>query len=266
MNQKQKPIGPPTKEKGMEDSSSDEPRRRLGIKAFTSQFLSELVNIDRGVPGTFVTLFTRPEEVVRDYFDANDRYMNPFRYVVVVVTIVTIVVSAIIDFEAFYQRMMEMGLGMDSQESLEAMSGSMRTYFEQLFRVGWLMTSKYLPVTFILLMSPALAVTSFLFFKDRKSYFSQHYILNMYLVAQGATFSMVAIPVMMQMNNMLNVGYITIPLILVYLVWTYSRYFSLQGIGQYAQAVVSYILGYVIYLVFVMIGQNLVTAFLVFVV
>lgn len=250
----------------MEESSTEEPRRQLGFKAFAGQFLSELVNIDRGVPGTFITLFTKPEEVVRDYFDAHDRYMNPFRYVVVMVTVVTLVLSALIDFEVFYRRMVEAGLGMGYQESLESMPAGMRTYFEQLYSTGWLMTTKYMPVTFILLLSPALALTSYLFFKERKTYFSQHFILNMYLAAQGATFSLITIPIMYNLDNMMNVGYVATPLILAYLLWIYSRYFSLQGIGQYAQAVVSYILGYVIYLLFVMIAQNLVTAFLVFVI
>lgn len=250
----------------MEESSTEEPRRQLGFKAFAGQFLSELVNIDRGVPGTFVTLFTRPEEVVRDYFDAHDRYMNPFRYVVVIVTAVTLILSAVVDFEAFYLKMIESSIGMGHQESLEAMPEGMSTYFEELFRVGWLMTSKYMPVTFILLLSPALAITSYLFFKGRKSYFSQHFILNMYLSAQAASFGLITIPVVMQMENIMNASYITLPLILAYMVWFYKRNFSLQGIGQYAQAMVSYILGYVIYLLFVMIAQNLVTAFLVFVV
>ncbi|MDZ7773220.1 MAG: DUF3667 domain-containing protein [Balneolaceae bacterium] len=253
-----------------ENRSSDEPRgephRRLGFKAFAGQFLSELVNIDRGVPGTFLALFRRPEEVVRDYFDGHDRYMNPFRYVVVIVTIVTLILSAVVDFEEFYLRMVEAGIGMGHQESLEAMPEGMSIYFEELFRVGWLMTSKYMPVTFILLLSPALAVTSYLFFKNRKSYFSQHFIMNMYLSAQASSFGLITIPIIMQLENMMNAAYVTLPLTLAYLVWFYKRNFALQGFGQYAQAVVSYILGYVVYLVFLMIAQNLVTALLVFVV
>lgn len=78
-----------------------EERSEPGLREFTSEFLQELYNLDRGVPGTWLALFKRPELVVEDYFGKGTRFMNPFRYTLFVGSVVTLLAS-LFDYGAVF--------------------------------------------------------------------------------------------------------------------------------------------------------------------
>lgn len=245
----------------MDEKSSEVGDERVGFAAFAGEMMSELVNFDRGVPGTYWDLFARPGQVVSDYFAPSDNYMNPFRYVLFVTTAVTLILSFAIDFEAYYMRIIEASAGdVGYQQILEALPEEMRTFYETLMNTGWLMTSQYLGVAYILLSAPCLALLSYALFRGAKPYFSQHFVFSLYFYAQLGSFNLLFAPVQMQMENLVNSGYVTIPAAILYLVWMSRDYLSLKGAGDYIKVVLVYLLAIIPNMLLTVVAMVIVTA------
>ncbi len=245
----------------MAEQSSKDRDERVGFAAFVGEMMSELVNLDRGVPGTYWDLFARPGQVVSDYFGPSDNYMNPFRYVIFVTTVVTLILSLAIDFEAYYMRIIEASAGdVSYQQLLESLPAEMRTFYETLMNTGWLMTSQYLGVAYILLSAPCLALVSFALFRGAKPYFSQHFVFSLYFYAQLGSLNLLFAPMQMQMENMVNSGYITIPAAILYLAWMSRDYLSLEGAGDYIKVVLVYLLALIPNLILTLLAMVIVTA------
>lgn len=237
-----------------------EPGRQFGIKRFASELLSEMVNLDRGVPGTYIALFKNPSEVVEDYFTGAGRFMNPFRYTVFVSSFVTVFLALIIDFQGIYRQTVEMSMGVGIREGLQSLPEGTAAYFDLLINTGWLMTSKYMAVTYIILLAPCLGLSSYIFFKRKKKFYSQHFIMNMYLAAQVGTFQIIVLPVMDLTGSALYTGIISQPLLIGYLLWIYYRYFSLEGFGKGVKILVSCVFGYFMYFILMNIVMHGITA------
>lgn len=222
-----------------------EPEKQFGIKTFTSELLSELVNLDRGVPGTFVSLFTRPAEVVEDYFTEADRYMSPFRYTLFVASVVTLLLATLVDYEQLFMSAVEAA----EPTSAKALPEGFQEYLGLVRQTGLQMVTKYLPFTYIFLMTPSFALSSYLLFKRRKPYFSQHVILNMYCGAQFGSLAIITVPIMAYTQSMLTTSYFSYPLMIAYLIWVYTRYFALETVGKWLRAFISFFLGYLFFFI-----------------
>ncbi len=230
-----------------------------GLREFTSEFLQELYNLDRGVPGTWIALFKRPELVVKDYFGRGSRFMNPFRYTLFVGSVVTLLASLFDYGEVFRST-----LDSSSMEGMESLPESFLNYMEIVMRIGVLMTTKYLALTYIFLMSPTYALSSYLFFKKDGSSYARHFILNLYGGAQVATFSLLSMPIAALTENYALVGWIFIPLFSAYIMWVYYRNFGGSGWKGWSRILFSVLVGYVIMLIATMIFQNSLAAILFF--
>lgn len=240
----------------MNRQNEDVPKKAIGIKQFTSELLSEMVNLDRGVPGTFVSLFTRPAEVVEDYFSEADRYMSPFRYTLFVASVVTLLLATLLDFEQLFMSAVEAA----ETPSTKALPEGFQEYLGLVQQTGLQMVTKYLPLTYIFLVTPSFALSSYLLFKKRKSYFSQHIILNMYCAAQFGSLAIITVPLMAYTQSMLITSYFSYPLMIAYLIWVYTRYFALETVGKWLRAFISFLLGYLFFFIAMALTQYSIAA------
>ncbi|MDZ7773138.1 MAG: hypothetical protein U5K31_10450 [Balneolaceae bacterium] len=245
----QQEIGSQTAEKQAsgqpENGDSPYSLNRLG-----RELVSDVINVDSGLPGTLYDLFKMPGVVVSSYFEEPGRYMKPFRYALFLGGFYVLLATGWLDMqhilrEAFSQ------IGNDAMRN--DMPGEVKTFLDNVQRLGILLSTKYLSLNLIFLMAPSLAVTSYLMFRGTKRKFVQHAVLNLYSSAQIILFSLAPLIALMAGGGRSAtsdyMGYAFTAIGMVYFIWVYKNFFGLRYSEDYAKCVLSLILGYLLYFI-----------------
>ncbi len=223
------------------------PDQQKDEKGFIEELLGDVINLDRGLPATFLDMFRRPGHVIESYFVDKGRYVNPFRYTIFIATIVTLLTTFFIDFsELFDSIATDMG-GVEGNPILETEGG--REYFENVKEVGILLSTQFIAINYIFLLAPSIAFTSFLFFKKIKPKYRNHLVMSLYYAAQLATFSVITIPLMLNLDFFDYFIWITVGMQLAFVLWVYKSYLDIKGLRSYIKATIAYLLGYFLYMI-----------------
>lgn len=214
-------------------------------KGFIEEFLVDIINLDRGLPATYIDMFRKPDVVVSSYFTDKGRYVTPLRYTIFLATLVTLITTYFIDYGELFDSAFD-GIEADEDNPLFATEEG-RLYFSKVKEVGVLFSTKFVAFNYILLLAPCISLSTFLFFKKIKTRFVEHFVLNVYYVAQLTTFSIITIPVMVYTQSFEYILTVSIISQLAAIVWIYRKYLELNGLKGYLKAIFSYLIGYVFY-------------------
>lgn len=231
-----------SKEK-IEDKKSTEDKRHE--KGFVEEFLVDIINLDRGLPATYLDMFRKPDVVVNSYFHDKGRYVNPLRYTIFLATVVTLITTYFIDYSELFDSMFESVSSMEDNPMLATEGG--RAYFTKVKEVGVLLSTKFVALNYILILAPCISFSTFLFFKKVKPKFIEHFVLNIYYVAQLTTFSIITVPLMVYTGSFEYIIVTSITIQLCAILWIYRKYLELKGVWGYLKAIISYLVGYLIY-------------------
>lgn len=214
-------------------------------KGFIEEFLVDIINLDRGLPATYIDMFRKPDVVVNSYFTDRGRYVTPLRYTIFLVTLVTLITTYFVDYSELFDSVFE-SVAADDDNPLFATEGG-RAYFLKVKEVGVLLATKFVAFNYILLLAPCMSFSTFFFFKKVKPRFVEHFVLNVYYVAQLTTFAVITIPVMVYTQSFEFIFATSIITQLFAILWIYRKYLELKGIKGYLKATFSYLIGYLLY-------------------
>ncbi len=229
------------KQNESDDRSSEEDLFRF--RNFARHILSDVFDLERGFPGTFMDLFRRPDAVVTSFFEKSGRHLTPFRYTVFMAAIYFILYSISGASEIFEQE-----TALDPNHPLYD-SETGRAFFEKMSEVNQLMYSKYLALTYIFIAAPILSVSSYLFFKKEVDRFSQHFVMNLFALSHMLIFSILTFPLILYQEQLLAAIWLALPLNILYLIWMYHRCLNIQTVWKAVKAALVYILSFILLII-----------------
>lgn len=220
------------------------------------EFLGDFISFDRGFPATITGMFKNPAKIIESYFEEKGRFVSPFRYVILILAVTTFFTSLVIDYDEIMHAAIMEGSGRDLEEmqpSLEAFKEKtgfdMSLFLETVQEVSVAISTKFNQLFYILVLAPLLAFTSRLFFKDRKSQYKNHYVMFLYTLASLAILSLILTPIVFLGSSFWIYSLTIFVVQMGYTMFVQSRYFKLKGWEEYFQSGLSFIFGYVLFLV-----------------
>ena len=210
----------------------------------------DVLSMERGLPITIWHMVKSPEAVIEAYFSDKGRYVNPFRYTIIIVAVVMLIATFFIDYEYLYRQALEKGTGEDLESLIATLSAEVpgfdwQKYFDRFLELSVLYTEKFSQITYLAIYAPMLALFSFLFFKKKRSKFSHHFVMMIYLLATYSMFTILFTPFLDETVFMSS--YLTYSVIIIQLGYTYfvmKRYLGITGIVEHVKVIATFILGY----------------------
>lgn len=204
---------------------------RISLSYLLQQFSKDVLQFERGLLYTAVTLFYRPGQVIKDYISGKRiSYTKPFTYLVLI-SAMYIYLSTIFGFETVMQDLIagiQHGLANDEKSSSSAML-SILTWFN----------SHY--VASVLLSVPALSLaTRYAFYKSGFNFY-EHFVLNLYMSCQRMIIYAALGPI-----ASISKVFEPIPLVLS-LAYTVFAYFQIFDSSSIKRRIVSVVYTYLLF-------------------
>lgn len=223
-------------------------------KSFLEELLGDVFNLDRGLPATIWGLIKSPGEVIDAHFTDRDKYVSPLRFCIFILAITTFITIFFIDYDKMMTNAMELGAG-DSLDDMIAQlnqvipSFDWSAYFQNINLITVSLVQKFNQILYLLVLAPIFALFTRMFFKKKKSRFIEHYVMMVYSLTTFSIFSIIMLPVMKMMEDTDTplMFFLTIPIMLGYLIWCSIKYLGLKGFSEYLQAFIALFLGYILY-------------------
>ncbi len=221
--------------------------RRLTISMALSNFFSTFFNLERGFIYTIKMMFVNPGKVVREYISGNTiKYTNPFRYILVIATLSTLLTVSSGVYDETTSQMNHL-MGMDQLDPIEQ-AGQLKVQ-EQIATV----MKKYLSFVLILL-TPFFSLATYLLIR-RKLNYAEHFVMNVYSVGQT---TIIGIPVTLLFYFFPSLGVFAVvssPVImLAYFAYVYRSMFGVNYFIGVLLALVAYLLTNILFVIVGIIG------------
>ncbi len=220
-------------------------------KSFFQVLFSEAFDLDYGLWQTMTMLFKHPQKVVNAYFNKEQtNYFGPFKYAVFTTAISTFIFFIVIDFEAWLS-------GTIKAQNLEDGTLNEELTVKFLDNVGMILetlSNQYVTITTLLVMVPSFALFSYLFFRRKIDKFSSHFILNTYFIGQlNFIHFVMCLPLLfLNLRDDRLIWYLSSfdMAVLIYFTYAYLRLFRVSKIGGVLKSVISPLLAYVLFVIF----------------
>lgn len=219
-------------------------------KGFMEDILGDVLNLDTGLPATIKDMIVRPAEVIEAYFTDRDRYVNPFRYTIILMAFTTAIATFFIDYSLVFEQALETGAGVGKEQMITDLSSvidyNWEAYFEGVIKISVLISTKLNQVMIILILAPLVAMFSRMFFKEQEPRFRRHFVMILYSMATYSLFSILLIFVIE--NSFFNISVLILASMqFAYLIYVQSRYLNFKGAGKYIKGLLCVLFGYVLY-------------------
>lgn len=223
-------------------------------KGFLEELLGDVFNLDRGLPATIWGMIKTPGLIIDSYFTDRGKYVSPLRYCIFILAITTFITVRFVDYDAMMKNAMELGAGQNietliSQLNQIAPSFDWAGYFQNINEITVSMVQKFNQVLYLVLLAPMFAFFTRMFFKKKKSRFIEHYVLMVYALTTFSLFSLSLLPFMKMMENTETplIFFISLPLMIGFLMWASIKYLGLKGFSEYVQVFIALMFGYILY-------------------
>ncbi|MEO1021752.1 MAG: hypothetical protein AAFW89_04360 [Bacteroidota bacterium] len=221
-------------------------------RGLIEDFLGDILNLDRGLPGTIWLMLKSPHEVVNSFFAVPKKYVNPFRYTIILTTITTFISVQFIDYEEMMKSAMD--AGGDSADVIAGLQEQIPTfdwqlYFDNLLFISTVLIEKYAAINYIVLFAPMLALSTFLLFRKHMPKYKQHFVMNLYGISTLSLFGIIwalLVPLLEQSSVFEGLLYTIIPTTL-YCCWVIFSSLGFKTIKGFLGALAGFFLGYMFY-------------------
>jgi len=238
----------------MEQKEVQEEKPEAQEKNIFEDLVGDLINLERGLPATFITMIKSPGTVINSYFADEKKFVNPFKYTIFILAITTLITTFFVDYEVVMQQAAEAS----SSSSAEELDANLKQFEEEtginitgfltgMKDVSVALMTKFSQVFYIIVLAPLFALSSRLFFKKRRPLFKHHYVMALYSVATFAVFSLLIIPLMLLPNSVWIHTAVSSGLIMICMMYAQIRYMDLKGFDDYAMSFLSFLVGYILY-------------------
>ncbi len=190
--------------------------KRITFKNLITDFADRFLNLDNSFIRTFIHLFTKPEEVIDGYIHGlRKRYVNPFSYFAISVTITGIYGFVVKD--RLNELLVNSMSSLLSKEQIDAQLDSLNVSYQ------------YQSVLSFLLI-PLLAIISRLVFLNYKKYnLTEHFVIYLYSYSHivGLT-AILLIPVIFLSSSYFTVAFFPFVLYFLYIGYALKRLYNIS--------------------------------------
>ncbi|MCC5913628.1 MAG: DUF3667 domain-containing protein [Balneolaceae bacterium] len=195
---------------------------------------------------TFRSLFNEPRNVIDGFVHGDgERFMHPFKFLMIGLIIVLILNSALVDFS--FEPTAQATAGVDEEN-------------EQLVEIAeWIevsnvrLSTQFLPVSLMLLFIPMLALGGMIFLRNQTDGFYHNLMINAYAVAAAFPVLLILIPAWILLPAPLTDPFMnsTMPAVLIagVVIWICNSYLRPDGIMEWIRLISSYATGYIFYII-----------------
>ncbi len=195
-----------------------------------------------------------PGLVIESYFTDKGRYINPFRYAIIVLAITAVIVGFFVDYEALYRHALEEGAGEDLDTLIANLSAQVpsfdwQKYFDSFVELSVLFSEKFAQVGAILMFAPVMALFSWMFFKSKKQKFVYHYVMMLYNLTTFSIFSSLVSPLIDEQGFALSSWYmmLTVGIMLCFTYYVMRSYLTFTKVMDNVKMIFTFFLGYFSY-------------------
>ncbi len=211
------------------------------VKQILRSAADSIFDIERGFLFTMKALIINPGTAVSEYISGKRvRYSNPFKYLLVLVTIYAVCTISLElverDLESTYNLnyrgdVVDTGVDPEKSQFLEDV-GKVTPFF-----------LKYINF-FQILVIPLISVFSYLFFKKAGYNFAENIIFNTYLIAQGSLIGILFAPLHYLFPGVLILSGLQYVTWTAYYVWACVQFFRSKSLSGILKSLLTFILGY----------------------
>jgi hypothetical protein len=202
--------------------------KRFTLKESSKWVFSEVFNLDHGFLYTSKEMLFRPNVVIKEYLSGSTKkYMHPFRFLFVWVTInslLTLWLGVLDNNEAFQ----DLGIDIEGKE------------FKKVQEVLALV-QKYM--TFIMMLGvPFMAFGSWMIYKKRKLYYTEHLIFQAYTYGGSIILSLPIMALLYLPNGIYLQANIGMVVYLLYFTFVFYKYFKEHFMEAFIKVLISFII------------------------
>lgn len=236
------------------DQEKSTPPQETQHKGFLEELMGDVFNLDRGLPATIWGMVTKPAKIIEAYFNDRGKYVTPLRYCIFILAVTTFISVQVVDYDAMMKNAFEMGAGGSVEGLIEQLNQIAPNidwvgYFDNVGLITINLVQKFNQILYLVLMAPMFAFFTKLFFKKKKQRFIQHYVMMVYSLTTFSVFSVVLLPflVMAETSKSPLVFFVSLPLMLGFMIWVTIKYLGLKGFSEILQVVIAFVLGFIGY-------------------
>lgn len=215
-------------------------------RSLIKDFVGDVFDLEKGLPATLIAMFTKPEVVIESYFEGRNEYVNPFRFMVVILAITTLLSNFFIDYDHLMKTSMEAGAGKSMDEMIAEWNTLVpydwEAFFTNLQEITKAVSTRFSQLLNILIIAPTLALTSFLSFRKRASKFKYHYVMYLYQLTTLSVLSTLLLFFMSFGASLVALTFSTFAMMLIHAVYVQGRYLKFRSVGPYIGATVGSII------------------------
>ncbi len=204
----------------LDKSRLEKSDERYTVKGMVEDELYNFIHLERRK--FFYTawdLTVRPAKAIRMVLSGYRKYLYPYFNYLVVIGAITIFLSV---RYKFFVSSYDIG---DQSSFLDLVLNSMG--FDKEFRVAFFFYAEEFATIVNIVAIPFFALFSFLFFRNSKYNYAEHFILNVYIAAQQMLFLLLFIPFLEIFKAQRGEIIITYTVItIIYNIWVYSTLFT----------------------------------------
>ena len=203
---------------------------RLRLKEVITNTLDLLFNVEKGIIFTIKELTLRPGTVIAEYIDGKRiKYFNPFKFLVVFVTINTFLSLKIADY------------GTDARiiDDSEINSNT----FPFLLKDYWDLLS--------FLIVPIYAIFSKILFKEYKFNYTEHLVLNSYVIGYQNLVGSIYYIIFLIFCPDCGSGLYPMLLGLIFFIWCYMDLFRKRSLLTFIKLIAAFILGWTLWVIII---------------
>ncbi|MEQ8524643.1 hypothetical protein [Gracilimonas sp.] len=244
-------------------NTSESKRPNVTENSVFKDLTQDVLSLERGLPVTVWHMIKSPGVVIDSYFTDRGRYINPFRYAIIVLAITAVIVGFFVDYEALYRHALEEGAGEDLNTFIATLSAQVpgfdwQKYFDSFLELSVMFSEKFSQVGAILIFAPIMALFSWMFFKSKKEKFVYHYVMMLYNLTTFSIFSSLVSPLIDEQGFALSSWYmvLTIGIMLGFTYYVMRSYLRFNRFMDHVKVIFTFFLGYF--------GYSILTAFLLY--
>lgn len=214
---------------------------RFTIKTMMGKLFANIFNLEKGLLFTIQQLLTVPEEVIGGYINGQtNKYYNPFRFFLIVISIQVLILLSFDIYDAQYEQVAEVYKKMGINQSEE----------QQAFMREWMKyVEKFLTIIPLFLI-PFYGFISHKIYKIKKYYFAEHCIMSLYILGLSTfigIFTSIIVAIFPSLvDYVMPIGFITLG---YFFSNFYHRFFKSDWVESILYSFMTVLGGYILFII-----------------
>ncbi len=192
------------------------------VFSFIAEAIRNIFDLDKGLPGTIKQMFVGPKVVVDSYWNKEEAFFPPIRYIIIIGIIYALIWELLVSDSSIAEFSKGLAEGFNSDESSDRIP-SIKEDAVMTMIVAFNRYLAYLTIAFL----PLYAGFTYLLFRADKATFLKHIIVNAYISGQMLLLYLVPfLGALFSYEIYSNVHLLVFPINMIYFYWATLQCFN----------------------------------------